>query len=328
MRRDWREHPPTSMFRGAELMRLMTGVLMLVIICMLIVRFRDPGMWRWVAGKDETPAESAPTIEPKLPQPPQPLPVATGPTDEDPDQAEEAKEEFQVVVDGALQLQREEMEPYDRLVEWVKNQSFDRLCQRARKGVWYTDLYDAPDQYRGQLVALDLEIRRAKCVQENRYGVTLYEAWGLTEESRGRLYDAIVVDYPKGMPLGYDVYAKAEFAGYFLKLQGYEPAGAKPGQAPDRAPLLIGRLKWKPTPVAAVPIDSRQEWIWGLSLLAVVALVLGLRWGYYKWIRQKPAVRPAIADAAAGEVIPIETWLEQSRFHTDDDTISDNEEKG
>ncbi len=44
------------------------------------------------------------------------LPAATGPTDEDPDQAETAREEFQAVTDGSLTLGPEEMEPYDRLV--------------------------------------------------------------------------------------------------------------------------------------------------------------------------------------------------------------------
>ena len=48
--------------------------------------------------------------------------------------------------------------PYDRLVEWVKNQSFARLDQRARKDIWYSHLHDEAGKYRGQLVALDMEI--------------------------------------------------------------------------------------------------------------------------------------------------------------------------
>ena len=79
---------------------------------------------------------------------------------------------------------------------------------------------------------------------ENDYGVKLYEVWGVTPESRSRLYDLIVVDYPKEMPQGYDIRENVRFAGYFLKLQGYEPAGARPGQRPEKAPLLIGRLEW------------------------------------------------------------------------------------
>ena len=318
MRRYWREQRPPSMFRGAELMRLMAGIFMLVLICMLMVRFRDPGTWRWLVRNEEQPAESAQTPTPKTPPPTPPLPAATGPTDEDPDQAEEAREEFQVVTDGTLQIQREEMEPYDRLVEWVKNQSFARLYRRANKGLRYTNLYDDAEKHRGELVALDLEVRAAEDAGKNRYGVPLCDAWAVTDESRGRLYSLIVVDYPKGMPVGFGIQAKAKFAGYFLKLQGYEPGSAKPGQAPEKAPLLIGRLEWEPAAVAAPPIDSRQEWTWGLGLLAAIGLVLGLHLVYRKWIRRKPPARSAMPTVASGEVIPIEAWLERSSFNASD----------
>ena len=93
MRRDWRGQLPQSMFRGAEPMRLVAGIFMLVLICMLMVRFRDPGMWRWLV--PETPAVSG---EPK-PQRPERLPSATGPTDEDRDQAEKVAEEFQAITE-------------------------------------------------------------------------------------------------------------------------------------------------------------------------------------------------------------------------------------
>lgn len=313
MRRYWREPHTARMFRGGELPRLMSALLMLAILVMLYGWMRDAKTWLWLA-KEDGKASAEQAGPPKSPPPPASLPPATGPTDEDPDQAEEADQEFQVVVDGSLTLQREEMEPYDRLVEWVKNQSFARLALRAQKGVWYTDLYDAPDRYRGQVVALNLEIRRAKCVGENRYGVTLTEAWGLTDESRGRLYDVIVVDYPEGMPVGYSIYAKAKFVGYFLKLQGYESGGAKPGQALDKAPLLIGRLEWEPTVVVAPPVDTTQEWIWGLGALALAGMVLLVRYIYIKWFRSNPAPRSMISNAASGEVIPIDAWLEQSNF--------------
>ena len=318
MRRYGREQHTPRMFRGAELTRLMAGCLMLVVICMLMMRFRDPGMWRWLARNGEKPAESAQTTGPKAPQPTPPLPTATGPTDQDPEQVEEATQEYQAITDGTLRLGPEEMVAYNRLVEWVKNQSFARLYRRAEKGLRYTNLYDDAEKRRGELVVLDLEILLASDAGKNDYGIQLYEAWGTTSEARGRLYALIVVDYPKGMPIGYDIRAKAKFAGYFLKLQGYEPGSAKPGQTPEKAPLLIGRLAWEPAAVAAPPIDNTQEWIWGLSVLAVIGLALVWRLVYYKWIRRKPAARPMMPDAATGEVIPIEAWLERSNFNAVD----------
>ena len=87
------------------------------------------------------------------------LPQPTGPTDEDEEEAEAAKEEFQVLSDGTLTLGPEEMVPYNRLVSWVKSQSFARLWARAKKNLAYTYLYDDPPRRRGDLVALDVEIR-------------------------------------------------------------------------------------------------------------------------------------------------------------------------
>lgn len=319
MRRFRREQRPPSMFRGAELMRLMTGILMLIVIVMLMVRLRDPAMWRWFARDDGPAAPAGVVVAPKkTPKPDEPLPAATGPTDEDSDQAEEARQEFQAVTDGTLQVQREEMEPYDRLIVWVKSQSFDRLYRRATKGLRYTKLYDEAEKRRGELVALNVDVRIAEDAGENRDGVPLVAAWAATDESRGRLYSLIVVDYPSAMPKGFDIRAKAKFAGYFLKLQGYEPGSAKPGQRPEKAPLLIGRLEWDPTPVVIPPTDNTHELVWGLVLGGVIGFVLLVRWVIFRWFRPK---RPPISDSAAGGAIPVDEWLDRSDFGPNDDGI-------
>ena len=177
------------MFRGEQ--RLMTGILMLAVLYMLIAA-RDPDAWRWFARQPVAVSQD----------PAKPPPPATGPTDEDPDQAETAREEFQAITDGSLKLGPEEMEPYDRLVFWVKNQSFTRLRQRARSDLLFTNFYDEPDKHRGQLATLEMSVRRILDAGKNRDGVQLHEVWGFTAESQDRLYVAIVVDLPKNMPIG------------------------------------------------------------------------------------------------------------------------------
>ena len=234
MRRYWRERSRPRMFRGAELPRLMTGIVMLAVLYMLYGWMRDANSWRWLAHDDGKPAPAVKRLGRERRRPVEPLPAATGPTDEDPDQAATAREEFQAVTDGTLKLGPEEMEPYDRLVFWVKNQSFARLRQRAQPDLLFTNFYDEADKYRGQLVTLEMNVRRILDAGKNRDGSQLYEVWGFTTESRDRLYVAIVVDLPKGMPIGPSVHEKAMFAGYFLKLQGYQSAGAKPGTTRTR----------------------------------------------------------------------------------------------
>jgi len=324
MRRDRPEQRPAGMFRGADLPRLMSGLVMLAVLYLLFVRFRDADTWRWLAKASGTPVETATAPPSQKQKPAPPLPAAAGPTDEDPDQAETAREEFQALTDGTLALGREEMEPYDRLVVWVKNQSYARLYARAKKGLRYTNLYDGAERHRGELVALNVEIRLASDEGKNRDGVHLHEAWAVTDQSLSRLYDLVVVDFPTGIPLGQFIREKAKFVGYFLKIQGYESGSAKPGQAPEKAPLLIGRLQWEP--VAAPPVDNTPPWGWGLGLLAAVGLLLGLSWASSRWLRRKAAPRSMIADADSGEVIPIEAWLERAGFEAEEDKTQPQQE--
>ncbi len=311
------------MFRGAELTRLLAGVVMLAVLYMLIVRAKDVSTWRWLAKACNSSVAASAENSPKQPEKPNsnskvpPLAEPTGPTDEDPDEAETAKEEYQALTDGSLALGPEEMEAYDRMVEWAKNQSFARLSDRAQKDLWYTDLHDSAKKYRGKLVTLDLDIRRARDVGKNRYGIDLHEVWGVTEESRGRFYVAVVLDYPKGMPTGWDIRARAKFAGYFLKLQGYESADAKPGQSPDRAPLLIGRLEWEP-PVEQSEADGSDEWFWGSIALGIILAILGGRFLIAKLFRRKKTAAPRLVSSETGEAIPLDVWLERSPPPEDD----------
>jgi hypothetical protein len=295
------------MFRGAELIRLLTGIVMLAVLFLFISNQHNAGRAS-VATKPSAVSQESSQKTPK------PLPPATGPTDEDPKEASAARYEYQALTDGTMTLGPEEMEAYDRLVRWVNSQSFARLDRRAKKGLRYTDLYDDAEKHRGELIAFDLEVRAAGDAGKTRDGIPVHDAWAATDESRSRLYSLIVVDYPPQMPTGYNIRAKARFAGYLLKLQGYQPGSAKPGQAPEKAPLLIGRLQREPSATMLPPTDGWQEWMWVIGLLVILGLVWGFRWIYFTWIRRPPVSRSYIREAAPGEVIPIEQWLDQSGF--------------
>ena len=161
----------------------------LVVLFLLIARFREEGAR--VSIPDGAQANAAAQASP-----PAPLPEPTGPTDEDPDEAESAKEELRGLSDGTLTPGSEEMVPYNRLVSWVKNQPFARLWARGEKNLAYTYLYDDAPRRRGKLVALDVEVRLTRDAGKNDAGVPLLEAWATTKESGNYLYDLIVVDFP------------------------------------------------------------------------------------------------------------------------------------
>lgn len=304
MQRHRRPLPTAGGFLIRELRWMALGIMTLVVLFVLMSRLRDEAAAR---PTPEEPASAA-TIA-KLPKP-------TGPTDEDEEEAEAAKEEFPALSDGTLNLGPEEMVPYNRLVSWVKSQSFALLWARAKKNVPYTYLFDDAQRRRGALVAFDVEVRLVRDVGKNDAGVPLHEAWATTQESGNHLYDFVVVDFPAKMPVGAGIREKARFAGYFLKVQGYEPAAAKPGQVPERSPLLIGRLDWQPTPAAPEPVVSRDS-VWMTAILAVLLLLWGLRFLFWKH-KKTSTVKNTLTPPADG-VIPIEAWLEQCNHAPEDE---------
>jgi hypothetical protein len=303
-------------FRGSELRWLFTGVLTLAVLLMLMLRLREPGSLSWLSGGGKAAEGKTPAAPAKKPPP------ATGPTDEDPDQAETADEELQAVTDGTTGLGNEEMDSYNRIVFWVKNQSFARLWQRAKKNLAYTYLHDEPDKHRRELVALDVTISLVNDAGKNDDGVPLHEVWATTRQSGSRLYALIVVDLPKGLSIGRPARQEnARFAGYFMKLQGYEAALSKPGSPPERAPLLIGRIEWTP-PATQPATDARQEWLVGLTVLGIGAFVFIVRFALLRRGRGKPD-RGGILTARSDSVIPVEQWLEHSGFMSPDEEALD-----
>jgi len=280
------------------------GITTLVVLFLLISRLREQGTAARLADADQTPAKAqSPLTVAQLPKP-------TGPTDEDPDEADLAKDELRGLSDGTLTLGPEEMIPYNRLVSWVKSQSFARLWARGEKNLAYTYLYDDAPRNRGKLVALDVEIRLVHDAKRNDAGVHLYEASATTKRSGNHLYDLIIVDFPTKMPVGAFIRERARFAGYFFKVQGFESGVAQPGRAAEKAPLLIGRLDWKPA-AASSQTGDWQEWNWGAAALAFLVLALSASFVLWKWKRGKAAVRRDILTPPSGGVIPVEAWLDQ-----------------
>jgi hypothetical protein len=351
------------MFRGAELTRLLTSAIFLVVLGMLIMQAREPRNWRWLCGepaaggpvapanlihgrpaddaggassghwfvkkgpqsaaKKKTPdAVAANTARPAEPASAAPQrvngkpldlpPPPTGPTDLDEDERGAATEEFQAVTDRTLELHPEEMNAYWRLFSWVQNQSLAGLSKRAVKDVVYNDFIQSPDDFRGRLVAMELNVRRVlrSPATKNPLGIkNVYEVVGFTTESQAWLYFGLTADLPKGMPVGSAVEDEATFYGYFLKLQGYYRAGAKPDERALAAPLLIGRLVWHSSAAAEARGESFSQLFW-VAIIGAGVLVAGGVWLVVRFNRGSSAV----AAAARGRVlplpsVPIDQWL-------------------
>ena len=328
------------MFRGAELTRLLSSLLMLAVLGMLIVQSQDAGNWQWLCGQqasggpidpansihgrpadDSSPAgvshaaaphaDRASATSPRthgkaldLPPPP------SGPTDLDEEERDAATEEFQALTDRTLEMHPEEMNAYWRLFSWVQGQTPAGLRKRAIKDVVMNDFVQSADDFRGKLVALDLNVRRVLRypAPKNRLGIkNVYEVTGFTTESQAWLYIGLTADLPKGMPIGSSVEERATFYGYFLKLQGYYRAGAKPDERPLAAPLLIGRMVWHSAAAAQAQGESFSQVFWVAIGGAALAVVGGV-WLIVRFFGGPPAAVPGGTLRPLPEV-PIDQWL-------------------
>jgi hypothetical protein len=67
--------------------------------------------------------------------------------------------------------------------------------------------------------------------------------WGWSETSKAWLYVFVTPELPPGLNADTPINQNAKFAGYFYKMQGYQPGAAKPNAKPELAPLLIGKFE-------------------------------------------------------------------------------------
>lgn len=325
MRRSRRKMPAGGLFRGRELPRLFTMLAMLAVLWMMAARARDPDTWRWLTSDPEggKKTERDPEIADHAPPPAKALrPAAAesadvavpGPTDEDPEELDAAREEFQAVSDREP-LAVEEMPAYWRLMKWARAQSFDQLKKRAAaeaRGqpgghIFFTQVWEQPEKYRGKLLYLRLHLKRALAHEapENALGVKqVYEAWGWTEESKSFPYLVVFPDRPAGLPLGPDIHEEAVFVGYFLKLMSYEAFDVR-----RAAPLVIGRLHWKENLARTALRQNRPGYFWPVALGGgVLLLVLVLRWVY---LFRRPRKRQrSVETASSPRDEAMVRWLE------------------
>jgi hypothetical protein len=235
-------------------------------------------------------------------------PPPTGPTDLDEDERSAAAEEFQAVTDRTLELHPEEMNAYWRLFGWVQNQSLAGLSKRAVKDVVMNDFIQSPDDFRGRLVALELNVRRVlrHPATTNRLGIkNVYEVTGFTTESQAWVYFGLTAELPKNMPIGASVEEQVTFYGYFLKLQGYYQAGAKPEDRPLAAPVLIGRMVWHSSAAAEARAESFSQGFW----LAIAGAGLMVAAGVWLFIRLAGGRTTKSRTLLSAPPVPMDQWL-------------------
>lgn len=267
-------------------LRLITLLAAMGVLFVLYQRFRDPATWQSLL---DIPADTKTDLSIIQPDPASGSPatmetVVAGPNELDKDEKTEFEEMTDLVSDRVA-LKPREMHAYWRLMTWSRTEPFTTLRQRAMKGVPFTQLWEQPDKYRGRLISLRLHVRRVlkyEAPDNPQQLIDLYEAWGWTDESRSFPYVVVFPECPAELPIGTDVRAEVEFAGYFLKIMSYSAYETTRG-----APLLVGRIRVVP------PRGSSRRPALTTNEFAVVMILGGLTAVVSLWFQfqRRPPVR-------------------------------------
>jgi hypothetical protein len=156
---------------------------------------------------------------------------------------------------------------------------------------------------------LELNVMLVRDGGKTADGTQLYQLWGATPDSRTWLYCAVVVDLPKGIPIGKTIQEQARVVGYFFKLQSYYPAIAKPNEKPSYAPVIIGRMM---RTVAVAPPKEKLDWRWGVAILGIVAVaaVGQVLWAMTRRKRRKGSVRLVETTIPKPSPMSVEDWFD------------------
>ena len=288
--------------------RLVRMLALLFVVGMLIYWAQDPAMWRWIA--DDAPDDVAATAKSNEGSAPAETKdeetLVSGPNDLQPFEHSQAEHLFQAITDKEP-IAREEMPAYWKLMRWSMTESFDDQWERSRKDLYFTHLAEAPGKYRGELIGLKVSLRRALAhdAEENSAGAKqVYEAWGVTNESRSGLYCLLFYDKPSELAIKPSIHEEATFVGYFLKQFTYEDAmGVK-----RWAPLLIGRLHWRENLTRTALRRQRDDsYLWPWIIIAGAVVVLGFAW---KSTRPSSSQSLDALGTAPPDHASIERWLE------------------
>jgi hypothetical protein len=213
---------PSSLFRGSELPRFLFLVAILLAGWPMFVIF----------GREQAPENP----------PPPTVPVSKL----EPVEPDEGVE-FKAVTDKTTISVRESA-AYATLLKRARETSAAELASKARRDVFFANLWGQPEHYRG--VPIHLE-GTAKKILTHEVGPAmsptgrLYEVWFYSDENRALPYVLTIEDPPTGLVIGYELNLRVTVDGYFFKLLKYQA-----GDTLRAAPMLVGRMRWTPTPVS------------------------------------------------------------------------------
>ena len=180
---------------------------------------------------------------------------------------------FETVTDKTVVGFRD-MAAYVLLLDRTRGMARSDLTDQARRDVFYAHLWDFPKDYRGVLVHVSgTALQALYYPSKNSRTGWIYEVWIVDPDLTKNPFVCVSEEVPQGFPIGKNLSEQVSFDGFFLKLMRYEA-----GDVPRAAPMLVGRIVWKPRPGGAVS-SSNQTTYWMIGGLCLMFLFSMTRLG-------------------------------------------------
>jgi hypothetical protein len=144
--------------------------------------------------------------------------------------------------------------------------------------VGFVELFEQAKEYRGRLVTVRGDVRRASYQEayDNDYGVEGY--WVCWLQPSGGPTSPIIVyslEMPDGFPAGEDLREEVTFTGFSYKRKAYQARGRGGGGETRTAPLVMAKIgQWTPPPDEEAP--AANPWMVIAAIVGAAMLAAGI----------------------------------------------------
>lgn len=320
--KDSRPHQkPRDYLARREQYRLIGLVFSLLLVCFLVVEAGKPKNWRWffgdepAVGQDSDIVVDGTDIDTTLDEPikraaPLPEGVFVSSADVPSDNATDDAAAPAPLVDTQIEsadtigvglptaadyaavkddtvFRAAEAAAWYKLLAYLKNSDNTALRAASLGSTSYAQLHSSPVSFRGRVVELTGEVRRAHYLDapKNDYGIDGY--WQCWLRAPNSLNPVVVyaLEMPDDFPQGLKIQERVDFTGVFLKRWAYASSSGS-----RVAPLVVaGRGIWFPERAAA------ERALPSLERIAMLIVACGLFAAAIAWLANRFALGKRIA---------------------------------
>ena len=288
---DFQKTPkPRNYLARREQWRLLLLVMSLGLVAVLMLEARKPENWAWIEALDRGAGRDA--ADSGRGEPAGRPAAASRPTDEVPGTGGRyfpgVKPAYFDSVRDDTTFRPQESDAWFHLLKILKDNDRETLEKRSSGRVTYAQLFKQSNEYRGELVTVAGNVRRAHPLEapKNAYGIERYYRTWLQPADNTSLPIVIYCLYlPRGFPTGMKVNEEVEITGFFFKRWTYRAQNDL-----QTAPVLLARtVRWYQRPAVGEGLPAGPGVLLLIVGVAIAFAVLVVAYVYTRTRLTRPA---------------------------------------